>query len=222
MSLTSQSAKSEQHTQTDTVTGSTLNAGNNLIIAATGNGQSGNSGDILIGGSQIKAGGDTTLVAANDIVLSGAANTQQTTGTNSSSGGGVGVGIGVNADSYGISVFANVNGAKGSEKGNGTAWTETTLDSGGTVSLVSGRDAILNGAQVSGDSVVADIGGDLWMSSARTAMTTGRSRAARRPGAALPTAACPAQAISAPARPDEERLCLGAGADGGVCRRRRI
>ncbi|QLW75965.1 hemagglutinin repeat-containing protein [Citrobacter freundii] len=167
VSLTSQSAKSEQHTQTDTVTGSTLNAGNNLIIAATGNGQSGNSGDILIGGSQIKAGGDTTLVAANDIVLSGAANTQQTTGTNSSSGGGVGVGIGVNADSYGISVFANVNGAKGSEKGNGTAWTETTLDSGGTVSLVSGRDAILNGAQVSGDSVVADIGGDLWMSSAQ-------------------------------------------------------
>lgn len=167
VSLTSQSAKSEQHVQTDTVTGSTLNAGNNLIIAATGSGQSGNSGDILIGGSQIKAGGDTTLVAANDIVLSGVANTQQTTGTNSSSGGGVGVGIGVNADSYGISVFANVNGAKGSEKGNGTAWTETTLDSGGTVSLVSGRDAILNGAQVSGDRVVADIGGDLWMSSAQ-------------------------------------------------------
>ncbi|MDA8517833.1 hemagglutinin repeat-containing protein [Citrobacter sp. Igbk 16] len=167
VSLTSQSAKSEQHVQTDTVTGSTLSAGNNLIIAATGSGQSGNSGDILIGGSQIKAGGDTTLVAANDIVLSGAANTQQTTGTNSSSGGGVGVGIGVNADSYGISVFANVNGAKGSEKGNGTAWTETTLDSGGTVSLVSGRDAILNGAQVSGDRVVADIGGDLWMSSAQ-------------------------------------------------------
>ena len=74
--------------------GSTLNAGNNLAITATGKGQSGNSGDILIGGSQIKAGGDTTLVAANDIVLSGVANTQQTTGTNSSSGAG-GLGIGV-------------------------------------------------------------------------------------------------------------------------------
>ena len=165
VSLTSQSAKSEQHVQTDTVTGSTLNAGNNLIIAATGSGQSADSGDILAGGSQIKARGDATLVAANDIVLSGAANTQQTTGKNSSSGGGVGVGIGVNADGYGISVFANVNGAKGSEKDNGTAWTETTLDSGGTVSLVSGRDAILNGAQVSGDSVVVDTGRDLWMSS---------------------------------------------------------
>ena len=47
----------------------------------------------------------------------------------------------------------------GYQVGNGTAWTETTL--------VSGRDAILNGAQVSGDRVVADIGGDLWMSSAQ-------------------------------------------------------
>ncbi|WP_167817551.1 hemagglutinin repeat-containing protein [Citrobacter tructae] len=165
ISLTSQKSKSEQHARSDTVAGSTLNAGNNLAITATGKGQSGNSGDILIGGSQIKAGGDTTLAAANDIVLSGAANTQQTTGKNSSSGGGVGVSIGGGTNGYGISVFANVNAAKGHEKGNGTAWTETTLDSGGIVSMTSGRDALLNGAQVSGDKVVADIGRDLWMSS---------------------------------------------------------
>ncbi|WP_233605557.1 hemagglutinin repeat-containing protein [Citrobacter sp. FDAARGOS_156] len=165
ISLTSQKSKSEQHARSDTVAGSTLNAGNNLAITATGKGQSGNSGDILIGGSQIKAGGDTTLAAANDIVLSGAANTQQTTGKNSSSGGGVGVSIGGGSNGYGISVFASVNAAKGHEKGNGTAWTETTLDSGGIVSMTSGRDALLNGAQVSGDKVVADIGRDLWMSS---------------------------------------------------------
>ncbi|WP_233612822.1 hemagglutinin repeat-containing protein [Citrobacter sp. FDAARGOS_156] len=165
ISLTSQKSKSEQHARSDTVAGSTLNAGNNLAITATGKGQSGNSGDILIGGSQIKAGGDTTLAAANDIVLSGAANTQQTTGKNSSSGGGVGVSIGGGTNGYGISVFANVNAAKGHEKGNGTAWTETTLDSGGIVSMSSGRDALMNGAQVSGDKVVADIGRDLWMSS---------------------------------------------------------
>lgn len=69
------------------------------------------------------------------------------------------------ANGYGIGVFANVNAAKGHEKGNGTSWAETTLDSGGTVSMASGRDAILNGAQVSGDKVVANIGRDLWMSS---------------------------------------------------------
>ncbi|HAZ0554339.1 TPA: hypothetical protein I4D55_001907 [Enterobacter hormaechei] len=76
--------------QSDTVAGSTLNAVNNLSITATGKGQGENSGDILIGGSQLKTGGDTTLAAANDIALGGAASTQQTTGKNSSSGGGVG------------------------------------------------------------------------------------------------------------------------------------
>ena len=165
VSLSSQKSKSEQHMQSDTVAGSTLNAGNNLSITATGKGKGDNSGDILIGGSQLKAGGDTTLAAANDIVLGGAASTQQTTGKNSSSGGGAGVSIGGGKSGYGIGVFANVNASKGSEKGDGTAWTETTLDSGGTVSMTSGRDAILNGAQVSGDKIVADIGRDLWMSS---------------------------------------------------------
>lgn len=165
VSLSSQKSKSEQHMQSDTVAGSTLNAGNNLSITATGKGKGENSGNILIGGSQLKAGGDTALVAANDIVLGGAASTQQTTGKNSSSGGGAGVSIGGGKNGYGIGVFANVNASKGSEKGDGTAWTETTLDSGGTVSMTSGRDAILNGAQVSGDKIVADIGRDLWMSS---------------------------------------------------------
>jgi filamentous hemagglutinin len=158
ISLTSQQSRSEQHAVSDTVAGSTLNAGGNLAITATGS-------DILIRGSQLKAAGDTALSAANDIVLSGAANTQQTTGKNSSSGGGVGVGIGGGTSGYGISVFASVNGAKGNEKGDGTAWTETTVDGGGTVALASGRDTILNGAQVSGDRITADTGRDLWLSS---------------------------------------------------------
>ncbi|WP_455429408.1 hemagglutinin repeat-containing protein [Leclercia tamurae] len=165
LSLTSQKSKSEQHAQSDTVAGSTLNAGGDLAITATGKGKGANSGDILIAGSQLKAGGDTALAAANDIVLGGAANTEKTTGKNSSSGGGVGVSIGGGTSGYGISVFANVNAAKGHEKGNGTAWTETTLDSGGTVSMTSGRDAILDGAQVSGNAIVADIGRDLLMRS---------------------------------------------------------
>jgi filamentous hemagglutinin len=158
ISLTSQQSRSEQHAVSDTVAGSTLNAGGNLAITATGS-------DILIRGSQLKAAGDTALSAANDIVLSGAANTQQTTGKNSSSGGGVGVSIGGGTSGYGISVFANANGAKGNEKGDGTAWTETTVDGGGTVALASGRDTILNGAQVSGDRITADTGRDLWLSS---------------------------------------------------------
>lgn len=165
VSLTSQKSKSQQHQETDTVSGSTLNAGNNLAINATGKGGSANSGDILIGGSQLKAGGDTTLSAANDIQLTGAANTEKTTGKNSSSGGGIGVSIGGGSNGGGISVFANVNAAKGHDKGNGTSWSETTVDSGGTVKLQSGRDTTLTGAQVNGDKVVADVGRDLTLAS---------------------------------------------------------
>ncbi|HEC4084012.1 TPA: contact-dependent inhibition effector tRNA nuclease [Escherichia coli] len=165
LSLTTQKSKSQQHSESDTVSGSTLNAGNNLSVVATGKNRGDNRGDIVIAGSQLKAGGNTSLDAANDILLSGAANTQKTTGRNSSSGGGVGVSIGAGGNGAGISVFAGVNAAKGSEKGNGTEWTETTTDSGKTVTINSGRDTVLNGAQVNGNRIIADVGHDLLISS---------------------------------------------------------
>ncbi|GEC66815.1 hemagglutinin-like protein [Raoultella terrigena] len=161
LSLTTQKSKSQQHAESDAVAGSTLNAGNNLSITA--NGKKG-EGDIVIAGSQLKAGGDTLLDAKNDVILSGAANTQQSSGKNSSSGGGVGVSIGAGKGA-GISVFANVNAAKGKDNGNGTDWTETTIDSGKTVTIKSGNDTVLNGAQVNGNKIVADVGHDLLMSS---------------------------------------------------------
>ena len=161
LSLTTQKSKSQHHAESDAVAGSTLNAGNNLSITA--NGRKG-EGDIVIAGSQLKAGGDTLLDAKNDVILSGAANTQQSSGKNSSSGGGVGVSIGAGKGA-GISVFANVNAAKGKDKGNGTDWTETTIDSGNTVTIKSGNDTVLNGAQVNGNKIVADVGHDLLMSS---------------------------------------------------------
>ncbi|HCT7798708.1 TPA: hemagglutinin repeat-containing protein, partial [Escherichia coli] len=165
LSLTTQKSKSQQHSESDTVSGSTLNAGNNLSVVATGKNRGDNRGDIVIAGSQLKVGGNTSLDAANDILLSGAANTQKTTGRNSSSGGGVGVSIGAGGNGAGISVFAGVNAAKGSEKGNGTEWTETTTDSGKTVTINSGRDTVLNGAQVNGNRIIADVGHDLLISS---------------------------------------------------------
>lgn len=165
ISLTTQKSKSEQHQASDQVSGSTLNAGHDLTIKANGKNHEANSGDIVVAGSSMKAGGDASLDAARDILLSGSANTQKTTGSNSSSGGGVGVSFGVGQGGAGLSVFANVNAAKGREKGDGTNWTETTLDSGGKVSLSSGQDASLIGAQVSGNQVTADIGRNLTVTS---------------------------------------------------------
>ncbi|HFS4350736.1 TPA: hemagglutinin repeat-containing protein, partial [Escherichia coli] len=66
LSLTTQKSKSQQHSESDTVSGSTLNAGNNLSVVATGKNRGDNRGDIVIAGSQLKAGGNTSLDAAND------------------------------------------------------------------------------------------------------------------------------------------------------------
>nr|WP_155483186.1 hemagglutinin repeat-containing protein [Yersinia frederiksenii] len=101
-SLGSQKSASQQHQEQTNVTGSTLTAGNNLTINATGDGSSANSGDIVVQGSQLKAGGDTTLDAARDVLLLGAANTQKTDGSNSSSGGSVGVSLGFGTRFQGV------------------------------------------------------------------------------------------------------------------------
>lgn len=157
-SLGSQSSKSSSHMQSETTAGSTLNAGNNVTIKATGS-------DITVAGSQIKAGQDVTLDAARDVNLLAAQDTQQTTGKNSSSGGSIGVGLGAGSGGTGISISASANSSKGHERGNGVWQNETTVDAGNQLTINSGRDTTLAGAQVSGDRVIADIGRDLTIAS---------------------------------------------------------
>ncbi|ENB4953358.1 hemagglutinin repeat-containing protein, partial [Escherichia coli] len=82
-----------------------------------------------------------------------------------SSGGSVGVGIGVGAGGWGISVSASANQGKGSEKGNGTTHTETTVDAGNRLTIISGRDTTLTGAQAGGETVKVDAGRHLTLTS---------------------------------------------------------
>ncbi len=157
-SVGTQSSKSESHSGQNTATGSTLTAGDNLSVTATG-------GDITAIGSQIKAGLDVALNAADDINLISSQNTQWLEGENSSSGGAIGIGIGMGESGAGINISASGNASRGSESGNGTQHNETTIDAGNRISINSGDDTTIAGAQVSGNSVVADIGGDLTISS---------------------------------------------------------
>ncbi|HGM6320807.1 TPA: hemagglutinin repeat-containing protein, partial [Serratia marcescens] len=161
----SQSSKSETRTDNRQSQGSTLTAGQNLSITATGKNHNAQSGDITITGSQLKAGKDLSLDAARDITLQSAQNSESTVGKNESSGGNVGVGIGAGSGGYGISVSAGVNAGKGHENGNGLTHTETTLDAGSHLSLTSGRDTQLKGAQASGEKVTVDVGRDLTLQS---------------------------------------------------------
>ncbi|MFS7193173.1 hemagglutinin repeat-containing protein [Serratia proteamaculans] len=165
ISYGTQSSTSTQNSGQSTAQGSSLTAGNNLSITASGNGVKGQDGDITVQGSQLQAGKDVTLNANRDVNLLSAANTQYLDGKNESQGGTLGVGIGVGSGGIGLSVSASVNKGKGNEKGNGTTHTETTVNAGNQVGITSGRDTNLIGAQVTGESVKADVGRNLLLES---------------------------------------------------------
>ncbi|MDI0980024.1 hemagglutinin repeat-containing protein, partial [Escherichia coli] len=165
LSYGSQSSKSEQQSEQTVAKGSTLTAGNNLSIQATGSGVKGVDGDLTIQGSQIKAGNNVLLQANRDVNLVSAENTSKLEGKNTSSGGSVGVGIGVGPGGPGFSLSASANQGKGSEKGNGTTHTETTVDAGKQLTIISGRDTTLTGAQAGGETVKVDAGRHLTLTS---------------------------------------------------------
>ncbi|MBA0194983.1 hemagglutinin repeat-containing protein [Pectobacterium brasiliense] len=164
LSLSTSKSKSESHSEAVNASGSTVQAGNNINLVATGS-ENGNDGDLTIGGSQLKAGNDVLLSANRDINLLSAQNTQLQTGKNSSSGGGVGISIGAGQGGAGISVFANASKGSGNENGDGLTHTETTVDAGNKLTVNSGRDTTLRGAQLSADQVVANVGRDLTLQS---------------------------------------------------------
>jgi filamentous hemagglutinin len=165
LSLGSQKSDSKQTQEQTLSQGSSLTAGNNLTIVADGNGTPGAAGDIHVQGSKLQAGNEMQLAAERDIRLEAAANNQKLDGKNNSSGGAIGISLGVGSDESGLSIFANANKGTGKEKGTGTTWTETTLDAGKQVSLISGRDTALKGAQVSADKITATVGRDLTLQS---------------------------------------------------------
>jgi len=165
ISLGSQQSSSKQTQEQVVSQGSSLTSGNNLSIVAAGSGTAGADGDIRVQGSQLKAGNNVLLAAERDIQLEAAANRQKLDGKNSSSGGAIGVSLGVGPNGAGLSIFANGNKGVGKEKGTGTTWTETTLDAGNQASLISGRDAVLKGAQVNADEITAKVGRDLTLQS---------------------------------------------------------
>ncbi|WP_225771985.1 hemagglutinin repeat-containing protein [Pseudomonas sp. Marseille-Q5115] len=165
LSLGSQHSQSQQLQKQTTNQAGTLTAGRDVAITATGN--QGAGGDILLQGTQVKVGRDISLDAKRDVLLLASADTQTLSGKNSSGGGSIGASIGGGTDRAGITVFANANAGRGTEKGNGVSWNETTLDAGRQASLNSGRDTALEGAQVSADQVVVNAGRDLLLSSSQ-------------------------------------------------------
>ncbi|WP_342755004.1 hemagglutinin repeat-containing protein [Pantoea sp. MBD-2R] len=165
LSYGSQSSKSQSTLNQKTQQESSLTAGSNLSITATGSGVQGENGDISVQGSQLQAGKDMLLSANRDVNLVSAEESSQTRGSNSSKGGSVGVGITAGSGGTGFNVSASVSAGKGHENADSVSHRETTLNAGNQVTIISGRDTILTGAQVSGETVKMDVGRNLTLTS---------------------------------------------------------
>ncbi|MGN6451449.1 MAG: hemagglutinin repeat-containing protein, partial [Brucella intermedia] len=132
----------------------TIRAGDTVIVEA--------GRDINAVGAQISAGynadgtlsggrGDIALIAGNDINLESAKATTENSSKNVSGG--------LSIDLLSPSISASFGQGKGNDKT--VTNVNTHVTGSGTVYVNSGNDTNLRGATISGETVIADIGGDL-------------------------------------------------------------
>lgn len=156
VSIGSSQSQSNTSSNSDTARGSSVSAGNNVSITATGAGADSN---LTVQGSTVKAGNNTTLTADNQVNLLAAQNTSTQTSTNSSSSSSMGVSYSPTTNSVGFS--ASASQGKGSSNGQDLSFTNTSVNAGNAASIQSGGDTTLKGAVVTGKTVIADVGGSL-------------------------------------------------------------
>ncbi|MFY0478657.1 hemagglutinin repeat-containing protein, partial [Achromobacter marplatensis] len=166
ISLSSSKSVSETKRTQETAFGSSIMAGGNVSIVALGEKGGAGSGNLSIVGRDV-TGKNVLLAATNDLYLLSQAQTSTETSTNKNSGWKVGVGIGVSdsGSGGGINVFASGYAGKGNANGNGTTYQETQVSARDNLTLISGRDTVMMGAQARADSIRADIGRNLTIAS---------------------------------------------------------
>lgn len=160
VSISIGASKNQSHVEQNAsnVKGSAVTAGGNVNIAAIG---AGKDSDLTIQGSDIKGGGNVTLQADHDINLIAGKNTAEQHSTNSSSSASVGIGFAIGGTQNGFTLNAGVAGGRGNADGHDVGYTNTHVDAGNKLNLVSGADTNIKGGVVSGRQVDANVGGDL-------------------------------------------------------------
>ncbi len=154
ISLGSSKSSSKQTSQTDTARGSTVNAGGNVNISATGGDSESN---LTVQGSDVKAGNVATLQADNQVNLLAAANTNRQTNSQNSSSASVGIGFSLGGQSNGFTINASASKAQGNGNGSETTYSNTHV-AANQVDIKSGGDTTLKGATVNASTVKADVG----------------------------------------------------------------
>ena len=161
VSVGSSKSSSESSSTQNQVRGSTLSAGGNTTLVATG--ANGSRGDLHISGSGV-TGKNVTLVAQNNLLLDAASNNTEQTSKNSSSGWNVGVHLSLGQET-GIGVSANGYQSKGTADGKSTEYVITRVNASNELSLSSGGDTVISGAQALGEKITAEVGRNLTVTS---------------------------------------------------------
>uniref|UniRef100_UPI0038BC57E6 hemagglutinin repeat-containing protein n=1 Tax=Caballeronia glebae TaxID=1777143 RepID=UPI0038BC57E6 len=157
VSAGSSKSQSQSQSSASTAQGSTIAAGRDVNITATG---AGTNSDITITGSTISAGRNAVLSADGDVTMQAAQSTSSQHGTNSGSSWGAGASFGVGSQT-GVALTGSVSGNRGHMDGDSSVNTNTHVAAGETLAIHSGGDTTLRGAVVSGKAVLADVGGNL-------------------------------------------------------------
>lgn len=169
LGATHSESRTEYTSESSAALGSSIISDGRVTITARGDAAQGH-GDLTVVGSTVK-GGNVTLDANRDIVLRSAENRLDTS-TDSRSmsvSAGLGVSVGKGAPSFGGQVSGSVQ--KSEDDGHDRTYTETQIQSGGTITLHSGRDATLKGAIVHGEAIDANIGRNLVVESEQDTST---------------------------------------------------
>ena len=149
--------KSTSDYNSQTAKQSTVNAGGTLSIIANGHAAA-NEGDIHIVGSSLKAT-DTSLLASKNIIVESAQDTADWSNNNSNNKTAIGASFNIGQQN-GFTLDLGAQLAKGMGNGRSVTQVDSTLNTG-SLSLRSGGDTTLAGAQVHADTIDAVIDGNL-------------------------------------------------------------
>jgi hypothetical protein len=165
--LGSSQSQSTTRNTGDTTRSSTVAAGQDISVQATGVEGEAGSGDLLVRGSRIVAQGDVVLSAQDALTLQAAQDRYSERSQNKSSSAAVGVKIG--SEGMGFSASGSVGRGRGD--GDDVVQVNTQVQAGQTVGMSSGGDTALQGAVVQGQQVQAHVGGDLTVQSLQDTST---------------------------------------------------
>lgn len=115
--------------------------------------------DITMEGAKLQAA-TINLEAKRDVTLLAAANTSALESSNKSSSASVGATFGVGQQS-GISFQAGMQKSKGNAKGEETTYDNTLITATDKLTIKSGKDTSLKGAQLAAKQIQMDVGGNL-------------------------------------------------------------